>query len=126
MKRFIAALCGCIAVTVVHAADFEIAVHPTDLASFVTLIQSESWQRQLAGRFERVRLRLAAGRYVLPGPLVLNWGAGPTAGVGLDIVGTGNSTVISGAVSMFFTVFRKNRHPVFELPRRMLRLSMSV
>ena len=100
MKRFTAALAGCFALTAGHAADFEISVQPTGLASSVTLIQSESWQRQLAGRYERVRLRLAAGRYVVHSPLVVRWGAGPTAGVGLDIVGAGNSTVISGTVSV--------------------------
>ncbi len=72
----------------------------TSLVDALRLIQQPAWQKQLAGHYNGVRLRLAAGTYRLNKPLRLQWGQqSPSQGLPLEIVGT-DKTIISGALPL--------------------------
>lgn len=72
----------------------------TTLNEAFRVIQAPQWQAALLGKFASVRLTIAPGTYRLPSALDLQWGKGATKDIPLEILGTGKSTIVSGAIAI--------------------------
>lgn len=69
-----------------------------NLTEAIQVIQNPQWQAALNGKFSRVRLIVAPGIYRLPAVINMHWGRGQTKAIPLEIIGTPQSTIISGAL----------------------------
>lgn len=69
-----------------------------DVNSVFDLINKKSWQKEVAQQYSTVRLRFDSGVYRLSGPITINWGSEYSKNIALEIVGSVEGTLLSGAV----------------------------